>query len=186
MLINKVEKKENGFSLVELLAVVGIGGALIAGALLLVNDVNAKKEIKQASENISTVYSNMVNLFSDEPVDSTMKSLVIAGVFPSTLNINSTKTVVKNSGGGVLSITTGSGDNGFNLLYPAVKSGACVEIIKNQKRVGWDSWSVKSGKSSNAKGDNEFSDISKSSVGKIATACETTDDWVSLTFTVGS
>ena len=77
MLINKVEKKENGFSLVELLAVVGIGGALIAGALLLVNDVNAKKEIKQGSENISAMYMpNMENLFSDETVDGVTMSRI--------------------------------------------------------------------------------------------------------------
>lgn len=186
MLINKSKKTQSGFSLVELLAVVGIGGALIAGALLLVNDVNSKKDIKQASENISAIYGNMINLFSDEPVDDDTKSLVVAGVYPSTLNINSAQTSVKNSGNGTVEIKKITNtDSGFNLLYPAVKKSACVEIVKNQKRVGWDSWAVSAGKTAPSSGSNQFSDSSKSSVAKIATACAAgTSDWVSLTFTV--
>lgn len=183
MLINKVEKKENGFSLVELLAVVGIGGALIAGALLLVNDVNAKKEIKQGSENISAIYANMENLFSDETVDGvTMQELVNAGVFPSTLKISGDS--VTNSNGGDILITP-DGD-GYTLSYPKVKQSACVEILKNQRRVGWDQWgtSINAGKENRATAGVTMSTTSVRDFAD-AGACGTKDnDWVSITLGV--
>jgi len=183
MLINKIEKKENGFSLVELLAVVGIGGALIAGALLLVNDVNAKKDIKQHSENISAIYANMSNLFSDEDITTSNADLVIAGVFPSTLKINSAGTSVKTSGGGEITIV-GLGDDGYNLNYPKIKRNSCVEVIKNQKRIGWDKWGIKNG-NTDVSANLQFSDSGASSVSKIAVACRAGDsDWVSLGFSI--
>lgn len=174
MLINKSKKTQSGFSLVELLAVVGIGGALIAGALLLVNDVNAKKEIKQNSENISAIYSNMNNLFSDEEVITDAQALITSGVFPSTLKI--VGTTIKNSSGGEVSIeSNGSSKDGYILNYEKVKAAACVEILKNQKRVGWDDYQVD---------DNTATDLSSASVTDFAGHCQTTDDYVDMVFKV--
>lgn len=181
MLMKKIKKNQNGFSLVELLAVVGIGGALIAGALLLVNNVNAKKDIKQHSENISVIYTNMQNLFSDESVDDNMTNLIVAGIFPSSLNINDAKTVVKTSGGGTVTIEA-SGADGYYLLYPKIKASACLEVLKNQKRIGWDKFGAKAGESISTT--DASTDLSSAKVSNFATACNTDEDWISLAFLV--
>ena len=186
MLINKIEKKENGFSLIELLAVVGIGGALIAGALLLVNDVNSKKEIKQHSENISAIYANMTSLFSNESVSSaSMANLITAGVFPSTLRLTSTE--VYNSGNGEVAVA-GFGD-GFELTYNKIKAQSCVEVIRNQQRIGWDKFAVVAAASGATSADAQASgtEYSTTSVSNIAAACATasaTNDWVSVAFSI--
>ena len=187
MFINKSNQiKQQGFSLVELLAVVGIGGALIAGALLLVQDVNTKKEIKQHSENISAIFTNMQNLFSDEDVSDDMTNLITAGVFPNTLKVNNAGDKVKTQGGGNVVILK-QGSDGFTLSYPKIKAGACVEVLKNQKRVGWDTWDVKANTgpngAANAVGGARFDG---SSVASLATACKAASgkDWVDLSFAI--
>lgn len=187
-LINKAKKSESGFSLVELLAVVGIGGALVAGALLLVGDVQAKREIKAHSENISTVFNNMQNLFSDEPIDDDEEVLLTAGVFPSSLNINPTATEVKTMGGGIIDIAA-LGADGYQFDYPKVKAATCVEVIKAQRSVGWDKWDVKANTgltgSASAASANDFEGTT---VGSIASACKTAtnsnSDWVDLSFSI--
>lgn len=179
MLMNKISKKQKGFSLVELLAVVGIGGALIAGALLLVSDVQSKREIKQHSEAISTIYTNMTTLFSDESIPNNIGTddLITAGVFPSTLKI--TDSSVKTAGGGNVEISA-VGDDGFLLNYNKIKASACVEVVRNQRRVGWDNWGVKDG-SDDANADTSFADTS---ITTITSACNTDEDWVSLAFEI--
>lgn len=186
MLINKIENKNKGFSLIELLAVVGIGGALVAGALLLISDVQTKRKIKVHSENISSIFTNMDTIFSDESMTSsiTNETLVIAGVYPNTLKIQSGGDV-RNLGGGAVEITPSTSGDGYELDYPKVSASTCVEVLKNQKRVGWEKWNVVAGNSSGA-ATKRFDDPADSSVDKIAAACLTasTGDWVSLSFSI--
>lgn len=177
-LMNKANKTKSGFSLVELLAVVGIGGALVAGALLLVGNVQAKREIKAHNENISTIYNNMQNLFSDEPVDGDTTVLVTAGVFPNSLNINSAGDTVLTMGGGEVSVEALG--NGYELTYNKIKQSACVEVIKGQRSVGWDNWAVAAeGDGADAQNGNAYDGTT---VGSIAQACNTGSDWVDLAF----
>lgn len=180
-LMNKAKKSESGFSLVELLAVVGIGGALVAGALLLVGDVQSKREIKAHSENISTIFNNMQNLFSDEPVDGDEDVLITAGVFPSSLNIDESARTIKTMGGGLVEIEDKNND-GFQLTYNKIKTSTCVEVIKAQRSVGWDKWSVKGG-NQNADATNGTA-FDGTTVSSIAGVCGTegSGDWVSLAF----
>lgn len=190
MFINKTNqvKKQAGFSLVELLVVVGIGGALIAGALLLADNVQTKREIKTHSENISAIFSNMQNLFSDEDVSDDMENLITAGVFPNTLKTNSAGNAVKTQGGGNV-IIKAVGVDGYQLDYPKIKSKACVEVLKNQKRVGWDKWAVaaNTGTTGAADADGSGQRFDATSVASLATACKTAangKDWVDLSFSI--
>lgn len=185
MLMNKISKKQKGFSLVELLAVVGIGGALIAGALLLVSDVQSKREIKQHSEAISTIYTNMTTLFSDESMSGVNTSdLVTAGVFPSTLKINTgASDPVKTSGGGVVAINATSSGDGFTLNYNKIKAAACVEVIRNQRRVGWDNWGVTGG-DNDASANQSFADTSITTITSACSTASDNNDWVSLVFDI--
>tara|TARA_Y100001960_G_scaffold321323_1_gene395809 strand:- start:40245 stop:40805 length:561 start_codon:yes stop_codon:yes gene_type:complete len=183
-LINKTNKQKKGFSLVELLAVLGVGGAMVAGALMLVSDVQEKRAIKTHSENISTIYNNMQSLFSSEPVPSAVKmeDLITAGVFPASMS--QTGTAVKTLAGGDVTIKSGSSD-GFQLLYNKVAVDTCVEILRSQKNVGWDKFDIKKG---SADADPAGGTVyTGSSIATIASACKTSaagDDWVSLGFII--
>ncbi len=178
MLIEKTNKNKKGFSLVELLAVLGVGGAMVAGALTLVSNVQTKREIKLHSENISTMFNNMQNLFANEDVVVDTETLITAGVFPNQLNINSSGDGVKSPSGGLVEFTAPTGE-GYILTYEGVGADACVEVIKAQRDVGWDSFSVTG---TGAAGGG--SDFIVATVTSIAAVCKSTGDWVDLTFTL--
>lgn len=181
MLNEKINTNKKGMTLIELLAVLGVGGGMVAGALLLVGNVMEERDIKQHSENISAVFNNMQNLFSDEAMGGAdMTNLITAGVFPNSLKINAAGDQVKTTGGGVV-VVAASGD-GFTLSYPKIKAATCVEVIKGQRKVGWDSYKVAAG---NASVDASASgiDFASTTVASIASTCKTTDaDWVSVGF----
>lgn len=185
MLNEKMNTNKKGMTLIELLAVLGVGGGMVAGALLLVGNVMNERDVKQHSENISTIFNNMQSLFSDEPVtdiaDAVMtETLVTAGVFPNSLKINAAGDSVRTPGGGEVVITGASGSEGYNLSYQKIKTATCVEVLKSQKRVGWDSYIVVAGDATaNADGGDAFDG---SSVATFATECNVAGDWVSVGF----
>lgn len=185
MFINKTDKKQSGFSLIELLAVVGVGGALVAGALKLVSDVQTKSDIKTHSEIISTIFTNMDTIFSSESIDGVSnENFIVAGIYPSSLNISDDE--VKNKDGGIVLISA-NGDDGFKLDYPKIKAGACVKVIQNQQRVGWDTWDVSESNGNNKDGSADAdsgSDFESTTFSTIASACKTDEDWVDLSFQV--
>lgn len=178
-LMNKANKSSKGFSLVELLVVVGIGGALVAGALVLGNDVRTKSEIKTHSENISTIYNNMQNMFSNESPDGlTNDTLEPAGIFPSSLKFAGDDQTVLTAGGGEVTVT--GVDNGFELNYNKIKQTTCVEVIRGQQNVGWDNWAVVPGDAdADAQAGNAFSNTG---VTDFTAECNQDNDWVSVAF----
>lgn len=179
MLIEKANKNKKGFSLVELLAVLGVGGAMVAGALTLVSNVQTKREVKLHSENISTIFNNMQNLFANESMDSTVTTevLVTAGVFPNQLNINTAGDKVKTPGGGDVEVTPAT--DGFTLTYEKINSASCVEVVLAQRDVGWDSYEAGA-----SGGSLSGSDFNAATVVSISGACDTDVDWNDLTFTL--
>lgn len=184
-LINKTNKQKKGFSLIELLAVLGVGGSMVAGALMLVSDVQSKRDIKSNSENISAIFNNMQTVFANESVDvSDAANLYAAGIFPSSMKIildsSGVFSEVRTTGGGLVELDA-VGTDGYMLTYPKLSSDSCVEVINNQRNVGWDSFSVAAGTTSGTSSDTEFTGVTFSD---IAGACNTTQDWVSLTFTL--
>lgn len=184
-LIDKTNKQKKGFSLIELLAVLGVGGSMVAGALMLVSDVQSKRDIKTNSENISAIFNNMQTVFANEPidVDGNLEELYAAGIVPSSMKNTGTTTApeIRTPGGGEIEFLPGA-DEGYVLKYPKVSSDSCVEIISNQKNVGWDGYAVVAGINSEDESDTSFTGVSFTT---IASACNTEDDWVSLTFTYG-
>tara|TARA_Y100000588_G_scaffold341918_1_gene386303 strand:+ start:548 stop:1108 length:561 start_codon:yes stop_codon:yes gene_type:complete len=181
-LINKTNKQKKGFSLVELLAVLGVGGAMVAGALMLVSDVQEKRAIKTHSENISTIFNNMQSLFSAEPVSGNMTNLITAGVFPAAMS--QTASTVSTLGGGDVAIAPLGGSDGYTLVYGKIAADTCVEVIRGQRNIGWDRYIVVAGNTGTAPTDSTGTAFSAASVPTIAGDCATaaTGDWVSLGF----
>jgi type II secretory pathway pseudopilin PulG len=131
-------EKQKGLTLIESLVVVGILLGIIAVALTLFGTVRDRLNVKNESENASFIFSQVVDLYSDEATSSiTQPDAVTAGIFPKKMNIVGNN--VTNSWGGKVEIFPGD-DTGFSLLYEKVANGdVCVNFVKNQKKVGWDS-----------------------------------------------
>jgi type II secretory pathway pseudopilin PulG len=139
-------KKNAGLTLIESLVVVGILLGIVAIALTLYGTVKDRLNVKNESENISFVYSQVIDLFSDETTDDLENDLAIeSGIFPKKMKIVGDQ--VYNSWGGTVVVKGDNGGNGFMLTYNKVpKGGVCGDLIRNQRKVGWDSASLGSDK----------------------------------------
>ena len=172
LIINK--GRRNGLTLIESLVVVGILLGIVAVALTLYGTVKNRLDVKNESENISIIYSQIKDLYSDEGTsDLTNTEAVQLGIIPKKMNINSDGNTVYNTWGGKV-IIKGSGDNGFILTYPKVPSGSvCVDLIRNQRKVGWDNYGV--GSSANI----QFSGLNNKD---LTVSCKSTKDYVDVVF----
>jgi len=171
----KLNNNQKGLTLIESLVVVGILLGIVAVALTLYGTVRDRLNVKNESENASVIYSQVVDLYSDEMTDSLedISQAVEAGIIPKKMSITGTGTskVVTDSWGGKVGLK-GNGTTGFELTYPRVPSGdVCVSFIKNQKKVGWDKFGVPT-----------LTDYSTSTNSTIAKACASTSDYVKVVF----
>ena len=176
MLINSKGRRK-GLTLIESLVVVGILLGIVAVALTLYGTVKNRLDVKNESENISIIYSQIKDLYSDEGTkDLTNTVAVQLGVIPKKMNVNSDGKTVYNTWGGKVDVK-GNGDNGFILTYPKVPSGSvCVDLIRNQRKVGWDKYGV--GSSANT----QFSGLSNKD---LTVSCASTKDYVDVVFQSG-
>lgn len=173
----KLNNNQKGLTLIESLVVVGILLGIVAVALTLYGTVRDRLNVKNESENASLIYSQVVDLYSDERTSNlgNIAEAVSAGIIPKKMSINGS--VVTDSWGGKVTLK-GKGTTGFTLTFPRVPSAdVCVSFIKNQKKVGWDGYSV--GTSSTP------ALYSSSTNTAISTACKKTAgvDYVSVSFT---
>lgn len=171
----KINNNQKGLTLIESLVVVGILLGIVAVALTLYGTVRDRLNVKNESENASLIYSQVVDLYSDEATGGSdglknMAAAVDAGIIPKKMSIIGQK--VTDSWGGVVELK-GVGTTGFELTFPRVPSGdVCVNFVKNQKKVGWDTYSV----------EGSPKPYSGSSNSEISGVCKTTKDYVKIMF----
>lgn len=169
-----MNKKEKGLTLIESLVVVGILLGIVAIALTLYGTVMDRLNVKNESENISFMYAQVTDLFSDEGTEDLDNELAIqAGIIPQKMKKSGSN--IFNPWDGKVTIE-GSGVNAFEIRTERVPAGdVCVNLVRNQRKVGWDSYEVGSG------GEN-FSEMKTSSLAK---NCEGSTDYVTITFIKG-
>ncbi|WP_134163275.1 type 4 pilus major pilin [Pseudomonas aeruginosa] len=176
MIINK-NGKVRGLTLIESLVVVGILLGIVAVALTLYGTVRDRLNVKNESENISFMFSQVRDLYSDETTgDSLVLDVAIdAGVIPSKMTVTDSGKVY-NTWGGEIDLE-GEGDNGFILTYEKVPSGSvCVNLVSNQKKVGWDSYNIEDA------GNRNFSSLRAADLAK---DCKSSEDYIDIVFTYG-
>lgn len=137
----KMGKIQSGFSILELLAVLALAGLIIAGVLIGLGTARDNNSIREQSEAISTIYTNISNLFSEDATTNLNNSLAIStGMIPKSLKVSGTNIFTQNDGAVTL---TPTGTSGFVLTWAKVKTGkVCVEMAKYQRKVGWDTIKV--------------------------------------------
>lgn len=136
-----VSKKEKGLTLIESLVVVGILLGIVAIALTLYGTVKDRLSVKNTSEDISFMYAQITDLFSDEGTSDLDTELAIAaGIVPNKSKVIGT--TVYNSWDGKVTID-GEDQNGFEISLEKVPEGnVCIDLVRNQRKVGWDRYEV--------------------------------------------
>lgn len=166
-----MNKKEKGLTLIESLVVVGILLGIVAIALTLYGTVRDRLNVKNTSEDISFMYAQITDLFSDEGTNDLDTELAIqSGIVPTKMKVIGTN--VYNSWDGKVDIT-GNGTNAFSISLEKVPSGdVCINLVRNQRKVGWEAYEVGSD------GD-DFSDLKTASLSE---HCKSNSTTVTVTF----
>ena len=139
--MKSIQRNQGGFSLVEILLVLGIIAILAIAAFIIFPQVQASNRANTELSNITTVTAGTKNLFGSTrnyaPATNTI--LNQARVFPSSMNANVfTGGTITSSWGGAVSVT-GSTAVGvadavgpttfFRIVYSAVPSEICSKLV---------------------------------------------------------
>lgn len=131
-------KKHKGFSLLELLLVLGVIAALVVGAFIVYPKVQASQRAEAESKNLATIQAGVKSLYTSASSFSGLTNTVAVGakVFPDNMLIGTgTSASVVNTFKGIVTVvsantgpssTTGSS---FTITYNNVPAAECTKII---------------------------------------------------------
>lgn len=131
------KKNIKGFSLLELLLVLGIIAALIVGAFIVYPKVRSSQQAEAEAKNIATIKANLLSLYAPvADVTGVNNTVAInAQIFPDNMLVKSGGTVtdVVNAFKGKVVLTTTNyvsmGKVFINLSYAAVPQEVCAKLI---------------------------------------------------------
>lgn len=131
------EKHKKGFSLLELLLVLGIIAALVVGAFIVYPKVRSSQQAEQESKNIATIKANLLSLYAPvADVTGVSNTVAInAQIFPDNMLVKSGSTVsdVVNSFKGKVTINSTNyasmGKVFFNISYQNVPQEVCAKLV---------------------------------------------------------
>lgn len=125
--------KQNGFTVIELLIVIGI---ITVGILTIVNRVQSARQSSQVSSeagNLSAIVSKTQSAFAGRPnfAGLTTAVLLAQNAFPAQM-VNTG--VVTHTWGGTVTVTPETGNTSFNITYSSVPAAACIEFVSTVSR----------------------------------------------------
>jgi len=130
-------KKSKGFTLIEILLVVGFISLASIGVYTIYNKVQIGNQANQEGRNIDTLRAGIKGLYGASSEYSTITNTVVnqARVTPQSLRSSNPLDVVSitNSFGGNVTVTPvslgGGVNNGFRITYPRVTADVCVKMV---------------------------------------------------------
>ncbi len=135
--MSKINRKRKGFSLLELLLVLGIIAALIVAAFIVYPKVRTSQIVDAEAKNIATIRAGLLALYSATSNISGVNNTVgiNAQIFPDNMLVKSGTTVsdvVNGFKGKVVLSATNFASMGkvvFNISYANVPQDACVKLV---------------------------------------------------------
>lgn len=128
-------RRMRGFSLVEILLVIGIIIALAIAAFVLYPRVQMSQQANQESSNLTAIAAQTKQVFSNGVYDGLTNDVALAArIFPTTMtqNLTAAGSPVRNVWKGAVTIAdaapTTAGTREFVITYNAVPAEACVRL----------------------------------------------------------
>ena len=133
-----IKRRQNGFSLLEILLVLAIAAALVIGAFIVYPKVQAAARADAESKNISTIVAGVKSLYTSSSTYTglTNEVAINAKIYPDNM-INGTSTTPINAWKGEVTIaaadTGSSGVEGssFTITYKSVPAIECAKIVSS-------------------------------------------------------
>lgn len=128
-----LRQKEKGFSLLELLLVVGVGALLLLAGIGTYQLVTSGSTANEAIRLIATVKQQTQRAFQGQGTygatagTDVVPTLVAMEAFPSGV-LNAASTPIDPWGGTIAVASAGTGGPNFSITYPAVPTASCIQI----------------------------------------------------------
>jgi prepilin-type N-terminal cleavage/methylation domain-containing protein len=134
--------RQSGFTLIEILLVIGIIAILAIAAFVIYPQVQTSSRANTEQSNITSISAGIKNLYGTTHDYATLNNGVanLSGVIPPTMNggnATSTATLVSAWSGAVTisgsdaagAASTAVGTRQFRILYGAMPAGVCIKLI---------------------------------------------------------
>ena len=129
-------QNKKGFSLIELLLVLGIIAALAITAFMIYPKVSSSNNAQTESSNINTIKASLASLYSSSPdyTGLTTDVGIKSKIFPDTM-VNTAGTAALNTFKGAVTLgvskdsPSGADNSAFTITYAAVPAAECVKIV---------------------------------------------------------
>lgn len=135
MKLNLLKKAKKGFTLVEILLVVGFIAIATIGIYVVYQKVNEGGQTNTEARNIDTIRAGVKNLWGVNRDYSTLTNagVIAARIPPNSMTNNGTATSMQNSFGGAVTIDpvarNGGNNNAFTITYNNVPAGVCTKLV---------------------------------------------------------
>lgn len=186
MILLKKRKSKNGFSLLELLLVLGIIAALVVAAFIVYPKVQSSQRATAESNNIATIQAGVKSLYTAVSSYSGLNETVAvqAKIFPDNMLV-SNKPVNAFKGNVLLGTSTdspsGVANSAFTITYIDVPASECTKIVSG---VGANFYSVAIGTGSAALTTGNIRKAgSDMNMATVASTCQAGGNSNTLTFT---
>ena len=137
------QNKQQGATILEAIAYLGIAAVVIIGALSLFGSGLSGADTNKSMEEMTGIRSGTKSLFAGQSGYGTSgtvlnSTLISAKVIPGTMSVSGAN--ITNSWGGAVSIT--STGTGFSISTAAVPSDICIKLVSAAGGSGWTGISV--------------------------------------------
>lgn len=134
--------KQQGASLLEGIAYLGIAALVVLGAVSLLTGASASAKANQTTAELVSLRTAVKKLYAGQayPVSSLTGTLTAAKAVPSTLQVSGTS--ITNSWGGAVTVA-GTSATTFEIVYNDIPQDVCVNTLSGL--TGWNSVGPASG-----------------------------------------
>lgn len=135
MKLNLLKKAKKGFTLVEILLVVGFIAIATIGIYVVYQKVNEGGQTNTEARNLDTIRAGVKNLWGVNRDYSTLTDagVIAARIPPSSMTNNGTAATMQNSFGGAVTVApvsrNGGSNNAFTITYNNVPAGVCTKLV---------------------------------------------------------
>ena len=134
MKLFKSSKQKRGFTLIEILLVVGFIAVAGIGVYTVYNKVTLGNAANTEGRNIDTLRAGVKNLFAGASSTANLTNTVVnnAGITPTPMQTAGTPANITNSFGGavvIAPVTLVAANDGFRITYPSVPGSVCTKLV---------------------------------------------------------
>lgn len=124
--INRMKNK--GFSLIEILLVIGIIAVLAIAAFIIFPQVQASSRANTEQSNIMTMAAGVKNLFNGRYAGLTDGIAIDGNIVPASMH-DGASTITSSWGGDATLAPSGTGNTLFTITYTALPTEVCLKLV---------------------------------------------------------